>query len=47
MIFEAIAGKFHFKFEDRFTATGILAESLKDKINAEDRKSAIVLDISR
>jgi putative phosphoribosyl transferase len=47
MIFEAIAGKLHFRFKDRATAAGILAESLKDKINKEERKEAIVLAIPR
>ena len=34
-----------FRFKDRVTAAGILAESLKDKINTEERKNAIVLGI--
>jgi putative phosphoribosyl transferase len=46
-IFEAIAGKLHFRFKDRITAAGILAESLKDKMSTEERKSAIVLAIPR
>jgi putative phosphoribosyl transferase len=33
LIFEAIAGKFHFRFRDRISAAGVLAESLKYKIN--------------
>jgi putative phosphoribosyl transferase len=36
-----------FRFKNRVTAAGILAESLKDKINTEERKSAIVLGIPR
>jgi len=47
MIFETIAGKFHFRFKDRVTAAAILGESLKDKINTEERKTAIVLAIPR
>ncbi|MGC2570407.1 MAG: phosphoribosyltransferase family protein [Candidatus Nitrosopolaris sp.] len=47
MIFETLADKFHFRFKDRITAAGILAESLKDKINTEERKDAIVLAIPR
>ncbi len=47
VIFEAIAGKFHFRFKDRFTAAGILGESLKDKITTEERRSAIVLGLPR
>ena len=48
MIFEAIAGKFHFRFKDRVTAAGILAESLKDKITTEELRSALrVLGIPR
>jgi putative phosphoribosyl transferase len=47
MIFEAIAGKFHFRFKDRITSAGILGESLKDKIKTEERKSTIVLGIPR
>ena len=47
MIFVAIAGKFHFKFKDRVTAAGILAESLKDKVSTEERKRPIVLAIPR
>ena len=47
MIFETIAGKFHFRFKDRVTVAGILGESLKDKLNTEERRSAIVLGIPR
>jgi putative phosphoribosyl transferase len=47
MIFETIAGRLHFRFKDRATAAGVLGESLKDKINKEERKSAIVLAIPR
>jgi putative phosphoribosyl transferase len=47
MIFESIAGKFHFKFKDRTSAAGILAESLKDKVSTEERGKAIVLAIPR
>ena len=47
MIFEAIAGKFHFRFKDRVTAAGILGESLKDRLTIEERRSAIVLGLPR
>ncbi|MGC2575485.1 MAG: phosphoribosyltransferase family protein [Candidatus Nitrosopolaris sp.] len=47
VIFEAIAGKFHFRFKDRVTAAGILGESLKDKLAIEERRNAIVLSIPR
>jgi predicted phosphoribosyltransferase len=47
MIFEAIAGKFQFKFKNRTSAAGILTEALKDKINTEERKNAVVLAIPR
>jgi putative phosphoribosyl transferase len=47
LIFETIAGKFHFRFKDRLTAAGILAELLKDKINREEQKSVIILGIPR
>ena len=48
MIFEAIAGKFHFRFKDRVTAAAILGESLTDKLTTtEEQRSAIVLGIPR
>jgi putative phosphoribosyl transferase len=47
MIFEAIAGIFQFKFKNRTSAAGILTEVLKDKINTEERKNAVVLAIPR
>jgi putative phosphoribosyl transferase len=47
VIFEAIAGKFHFRFKDRVSAAVILAEALKDKLNTEERRSGIVLAIPR
>lgn len=47
MIFESIAGKFHFRFKDRINAASILGESLKDKLKTEERRDAIVLGIPR
>ena len=35
------------KFKDRIAAATILGESLKDKVNTEERKNAIVLGIPR
>src|SRR5262249_9078915 len=37
----------HFRFKDRVTVAGILGESLKDKLNTEELRSAIVLGIPR
>lgn len=47
MILESIASKFHFRFKDRVNAASILGESLKDRIKAQDRRTAIVLGIPR
>jgi putative phosphoribosyl transferase len=47
MILELIAGKFQFKFKDRVNAASILGESLKDKIKAQERRTAVVLGIPR
>jgi len=47
MIFQSITSRFQFKFKDRVTAVGILAELLKDKLSREEQNSAIVLGIPR
>jgi putative phosphoribosyl transferase len=47
MAIESIASKFQFRFKDRVNAASILGESLKDKIKAQERGTAIVLGIPR
>lgn len=47
MIFDIIRRKFRLRFKNRETAAWVLAESLKETLDAERRKNAIVLGIPR
>jgi predicted phosphoribosyltransferase len=47
MIFSRITDRFQLKFKNREAAGNILSESLKDSINNEERKNALVLGIPR
>jgi putative phosphoribosyl transferase len=47
MIFSDIIDRFQLKFKDREAAGNILGESLKNSINREERKNALVLGIPR
>jgi putative phosphoribosyl transferase len=47
MKFTRIIDRFQLKFKDRETAGNILGESLKNSINKEERKNALVLGIPR
>jgi putative phosphoribosyl transferase len=47
MIFSHIMDRFQLKFKDREAAGNILAESLKNFINKEERKNSVVLGIPR
>jgi putative phosphoribosyl transferase len=47
MIFSRITDRFQLKFKDREAAGNILAESLQNSINKEERKNTLVLGIAR